>query len=87
MSSDDAIFVQKNTEGKWTFLWGSMSADVPPAPSTAKEEEIFFTLEEGIRTLAEASMETEYGFRFPNLHNFGFRVEDLLKGGKEVSHG
>lgn len=82
MSADDAIFVQKREDdGLWVGQWGSMSADDPPDPKRAMAEEVFDSLENLVINLAEASQETEYGFRFPNLNNFGFRAV------KEEPHG
>ena len=81
MSADNAMVVQKREDGVWVAQEGSMSADNPPDPKKAHNDEIFDTLENLIIEFAEKAQETEYGFRFPNLTNFGFRAE------KEKSHG
>lgn len=82
MSADDAIFVQKNKDDRWVAQWGSMSADDPPDPKKAIES--FLTLEEAVSENFAMAAETEYGFRFPTIHNFGFRVGTTQK---ECPHG
>lgn len=62
MSADDAIFIQRNSEGKIVAQHGFMSYP-PPDPDKATDDQIFFTLDEAIMATQEIGAHLEYGYQ------------------------
>ena len=63
MSADNAIFVQKRSDGRYAGQHGFMSSDTLPDPESAHPSEIFRTLDQLMSQLSQLADETEYGFQ------------------------